>query len=692
MLPALAVVLAAASQPPPAVPVDAISGVIEAFRTHQVVALSDSYRDERAHAFLLSLVRDPRFSAVVDDIVVEFGTARYQDVIDRFDRGEDVPYDTLRRVWQDATMPHRANDYPINEEFFRAVRTLNATLSPDRRLRLLLGEPPIDWDKVRTRDDHSKWLAMRDAFPAALIQTEVIAKERRALVVYGSLHFQPKNIQSNFDMEDWRAQTIVSLIERAGPTRVFTIWGFSDVASIQPDAASWRAPSLARLRGTELGAVDASRYVPWIKSRFAVEDGKMVPVPGNQWRKLRADDQIDAILYLGGPSNATMSQWSPALCADTSYIEMRLKRIAIVGPPMEAKNLKKYCASVAKPELPSLPAVPVEPIPAILDAFRSHRVVALGEGRHGNEQGHAFRLSLIRDPRFAAAVNDIVVECGNARYQETMDRFVRGENVPYESLRLVWQNTTQPHAGCDRPIYEDFYRTVRAVNARLPRDRQLRVLLGDPPVDWDSADVKRDREKWMQERDRYPADVIRRDVLAKQRRGLIIYGDGHLQRKQLLANYEMTHPLAQTIVSLLEGSEKTRVFTIKTEAGIDLQKLQADVGSWPKPSLAIVRGTVLGAADYAAYNPAVTSRFRVLDGKLVAIPRDEWRTLRMEEQFDAVLYLGPPSAITISRLSPTLCGDPAYMRMRLGRIASEGPRFEADRLKEYCASLAAKEE
>jgi hypothetical protein len=350
MLAAIALALAAASSqaPPPAVPVDAISGIIEAFQAHHIVALSDAHRDERAHAFLLSLVRDPRFSAVVDDIVVEFGTARYQDVMDRFVRGEDVPYNTLRRVWQDATMPHGANDYPINEEFFRVIRTLNATLPPDRRLRVLLGEPPIDWDNVRTRDDHSKWLAMRDAFPAALIQTELIAKQRRALVVYGSLHFQRKNIQSNFDMEDWRAQTIVSLIERAGPTRVFTIWGFSDVAVIQPDAASWRAPSLARLRGTALGAVDASRYVPWIKSRFTVQDGKIVPVPEGQWRTLRAEDQLDAILYLGQPSKSTMSQWSPALCADTSYIEMRLKRIAMFGPAMEAENLKKYCASVAQ--------------------------------------------------------------------------------------------------------------------------------------------------------------------------------------------------------------------------------------------------------------------------------------------------------------------------------------------------------
>jgi hypothetical protein len=78
----------------------------------------------------------------------------------------------------------------------------------------------------------------------------------------------------------------------------------------------------------------------------------------------------------------------------------------------------------------SRPAVPAEPIAAILDAFRTHQVVALDEGNHGNQQGHAFRLALIRDPRFAATVNDIVVEFGNSRYQDVMDRFVGGDDVP----------------------------------------------------------------------------------------------------------------------------------------------------------------------------------------------------------------------------------------------------------------------
>src|SRR4029450_13351074 len=73
---------------------------------------------------------------------------------------------------------------------------------------------------------------------------------------------------------------------------------------------------------------------------------------------------------------------------------------------------------------------PVDPVQAILDAFTSHDVVALDEGRHGNDKGHDLRLKLIRHPSFALNVNDIVVEFGSARYQDVMDRYVRGEDVP----------------------------------------------------------------------------------------------------------------------------------------------------------------------------------------------------------------------------------------------------------------------
>jgi hypothetical protein len=50
--------------------------------------------------------------------------------------------------------------------------------------------------------------------------------------------------------------------------------------------------------------------------------------------------------------------------------------------------------------------VPVEPIAAILEALKTHQLVALGEP-HTNEQAYELRLKVLRDPRFAEIVNDI---------------------------------------------------------------------------------------------------------------------------------------------------------------------------------------------------------------------------------------------------------------------------------------------
>jgi hypothetical protein len=53
----------------------------------------------------------------------------------------------------------------------------------------VLGDPPIDWSAVRTTDDLTKWMNVRDTHAADLIRREVLEKRRRALVIYGGGHF-----------------------------------------------------------------------------------------------------------------------------------------------------------------------------------------------------------------------------------------------------------------------------------------------------------------------------------------------------------------------------------------------------------------------------------------------------------------------------------------------------------------------
>jgi hypothetical protein len=244
-----------------------------------------------------------------------------------------------------------------------------------------------------------------------------------------------------------------------------------------------------------------------------------------------------------------------------------------------------------------------------LNAFHTHQLVALDEGDHNNLQGHAFRMTLIHHPQFAELVNDIVVEAGNSLYQDVMDKFVAGEDVPYDALRRVWQDTTQPHDIWDKPIYEEFYRAVRALNSGLPRERRLRVLLGDPPVDWSAVHTSSD---FPGRSDTFPEELIRREVLSKRRRALIIYGGMHLQRHDHARNYEPGHG----IVEVLERDAPGSVFSIWTNILTNLQSAQPSVSSWPNPSLTSITYSNLSPelCRDQAYVKMCTARMDLMSG------------------------------------------------------------------------------
>jgi len=333
--------------------------------------------------------------------------------------------------------------------------------------------------------------------------------------------------------------------------------------------------------------------------------------------------------------------------------------------PLVGLMIAMACAVLAAQSPATRPlAIPMEPLQAILDAFSSHAVVALSEP-HGNEQAAAFRLALIRDPRFAGAGTDIVIESGNSRYQDVVDRFVSGQPVPDETLRRVWQDTTITYFVWDRPIYEQFFRAVRDVNASLPKQKQLRLLLGDPPVDWNAVHTREDLLKWQGLRESSAASVVRDQVLAKGHRALVIYGEGHFWRRNAGNN----------LVRRLEA-DGTKVFTISAPIlGPDLASVQPSVSSWPRPSVALVRGTVIGAQNFQSYLGDANSN---------------GDSTRVEDQVDAVLYLGPPSSMTTSMLPARLCDSELYRTMRLGRMALEpgppGSPPPADVLKTGCAT------
>jgi hypothetical protein len=155
----------------------------------------------------------------------------------------------------------------------------------------------------------------------------------------------------------------------------------------------------------------------------------------------------------------------------------------------------------------------------LISAFDQADIVALGEWHGRIRLDSDLRIALVRHPDFAKKVRVIVVEFGSTTEQSTLDRYIRGENVSRAQLEQVWKTTTQAaNEIWDQPIYADFFAAVREVNSKLPADKRIRVLGGDPgPGD------NRSRETAA-------VSVLKEQVIQKHGKALVIYGAAHFYR------------------------------------------------------------------------------------------------------------------------------------------------------------------
>jgi outer membrane protein OmpA-like peptidoglycan-associated protein len=235
------------------------------------------------------------------------------------------------------------------------------------------------------------------------------------------------------------------------------------------------------------------------------------------------------------------------------------------------------------------PALPLQPaVQYITAAFASHPLVAFSEPGHGSAGTKEFFAALIRHPGFAGTVTDIVIECGNARYQAVADRYFSGQVVQRDELRRIWENTTIVSGVWQLPMYEDILADIRAVNLTRPADQRIRVLLGDPPIDW--ATVRGPADEDMNDwRDAHFAWVVEEQVLKKGRRALLWIGGAHISRGVILPD---------SLIHLLDRRFPNRTHVVH---GLDADRVAVPVkdrlGTWPSLSAARVRHTWLGGLD-----------------------------------------------------------------------------------------------
>jgi hypothetical protein len=238
-------------------------------------------------------------------------------------------------------------------------------------------------------------------------------------------------------------------------------------------------------------------------------------------------------------------------------------------------------------------------IRALIGAYDRVDIVALGEA-HERKIDSDIRIAMVRHPDFPKKVHSIVIECASVSEQPTLDRYVRGENVPPAQLERVWKGTAETTNGfCDAPIYSDFLSAVRDVNSRLPAAARIRVLAGHP-----GPGASHGIEATA-------INVLKGQVLEKHAKVLLIFGSAHFYLDGPADYYESM------------GDDVGLVRRLNTELpGRTLTVIP--VGDVPRPP-AVKADT---PPDYSKFDRALKSPTRPV---LVSLQRSPFRDFTAEE-------------------------------------------------------------
>ncbi len=301
---------------------------------------------------------------------------------------------------------------------------------------------------------------------------------------------------------------------------------------------------------------------------------------------------------------------------------------------------------------------------AMIQLFHTHDIVMFGEV-HDSEQEYEWLCKLVKTPGFADHVDDIVVEFGNPLHQKTVDRYVAGEDVPFDEVQQAWRNMvadTEPVS----PVYGWLYKAVREANLQRPGKRGLRLLMGSPPGDWSKIRNSADLAPYEDEREQWYAQVVKKEVLAKHRHALLIMGAGHFLRGhdqamqfELAAQQHHDVPLDKThlgpgyIERELRASGANPYLVVLGTNVIDARgDVDTRFSSWPVPVIAPLSGNWVGTLPA---QPVISG------GRAPAIP------LTLADQADAMLYVAPCSVLRTIHLSKEELDESTYKQEMIRR-------------------------
>jgi hypothetical protein len=346
--------------------------------------------------------------------------------------------------------------------------------------------------------------------------------------------------------------------------------------------------------------------------------------------KLGAAAMVSALLILSCAYSLQASLDAALRRGNPEYFreaQLRLLAKQKAGPDLPSGPQMATQAGTTSAEIVK-DAQAVDAIQGIVAALKAHPLVAIGED-HWLLQPGEFYVQLIRSKDFQETVQDIVVEFASRNNQAMLDKYVSGADVPQSDVKRIWRDTTKV-ASWESPIYANWLAVIRQVNQGLPPSHRLRVLAGDTSIEWSQIHT---HDEWAALGDNNVsfADVITKEVLAKNHHALVVLGAGHLTKGDergetgnVTARIESHYP-GSTFVVLLDYWG-----LLTPEAQNEIDAFRPSV-----PAVYVLAGTTLG---------------KTVDG----------RGAPVSKHADALLYLGPPTSFTMAFPAPGSL-DPAYL-------------------------------
>ncbi|RVU82861.1 hypothetical protein EOL70_20175 [Leucothrix sargassi] len=295
--------------------------ILKAFETHSLVAIGDYHWAPSIMEAVTNIVTNPELTQEVQHIVVEFGNARHQDLLDGYLAGDEMSEQQLAQVYRDA-LYFTAWMPTVYHDFFKAVRAHNLTADKAKQIKVTLAEKPFYWEQVTDNDVWKRAASTKvDGFISRISQA--IESHEKTLFIFGAFHLLklPNDIARIVDKSQL---PMMSQLEQKYPQQTFTIWPLTNPKLINT-LSSYKKPSVITTSSDALKALPFIDFLPKAARQLATLNAQ----------ELMLHDLADAVLYVG---EAKVNYQLPkSVLADETWIQELGRRLEIMGGKLKVR-------------------------------------------------------------------------------------------------------------------------------------------------------------------------------------------------------------------------------------------------------------------------------------------------------------------------------------------------------------------